>query len=161
MRTEPRPIRMVTRPSQPRSWHMGCKPPKTWGCARRGELTLTKPCRAGRIIPGTAETGTVALREGPVSSLPQGIPPWVPMRCGSSTRPALPGHSDSWRPLRIDNMGIVTVRRWSRAPRVATCRGSCSVETQLRDIAILALIGLLLVLTLQAMWHTSPRRRRR
>jgi hypothetical protein len=35
------------------------------------------------------------------------------------------------------------------------------VETQLRDIAILALIALLIVLTLQAMWLTSDRRRDR
>jgi hypothetical protein len=35
------------------------------------------------------------------------------------------------------------------------------METQLRDIAILALIALLFVLTLQAMWHTNPRRRDR
>jgi hypothetical protein len=35
------------------------------------------------------------------------------------------------------------------------------VESQLRDIAILALLGLLMVLTLQAMWLTSERRRHR
>ena len=35
------------------------------------------------------------------------------------------------------------------------------METQLRDIAILALLGLLMVLTLQAMWLTSERRRNR
>jgi hypothetical protein len=35
------------------------------------------------------------------------------------------------------------------------------METQLRDIAILALLGLLIVLTLQAMWVTSERRRDR
>jgi len=51
--------------------------------------------------------------------------------------------------------------RRSRAPRSRLCRGSCIVETQLRDIAILALIALLIVLTLQAMWLTSDRRRDR
>ena len=35
------------------------------------------------------------------------------------------------------------------------------MESQLRDIAILALIALLIVLTLQAMWLTSERRRDR
>ena len=33
-----------------------------------------------------------------------------------------------------------------------------AVETQLRDVAILAMIGLLLVLTLQVLWLTSGRR---
>jgi hypothetical protein len=35
------------------------------------------------------------------------------------------------------------------------------VETQLRDIAILALIALLIVLTVQGLWLTGPRRRDR
>jgi hypothetical protein len=35
------------------------------------------------------------------------------------------------------------------------------VETQLRDIAILAAIALLFVLTLQGLWLTSPKRRHR
>ena len=35
------------------------------------------------------------------------------------------------------------------------------MENQLRDIAILALIALLIVLTLQGLWLTSPRRRDR
>ena len=62
--------------------------------------------------------------------------------------------------MRIDTTPMVGFRR-SRAPRSRLCRGSCIVETQLRDIAILALIALLIVLTLQAMWLTSDRRRDR
>lgn len=49
----------------------------------------------------------------------------------------------------------------SRAPREATvqlCPWETSVETQLRDVAILAMIGLLFVLTLQVLSMTGARR---
>ena len=56
----------------------------------------------------------------------------------------------------------VWLRSIKRVPReIVACRGSCPVETQLRDIAILVLIALLFVLTLQALWLTSERRRTR
>jgi hypothetical protein len=54
------------------------------------------------------------------------------------------------------------LRSIERVPRESLrAVGDCPVETQLRDIAILALIALLFVLTLQAMWLTSDRRRTR
>lgn len=56
----------------------------------------------------------------------------------------------------------VWLRSIERVPRESLrAVGDCPVETQLRDIAILALIALLFVLTLQAMWLTSDRRRTR
>jgi len=54
--------------------------------------------------------------------------------------------------------------RLHRVPREDSCNsvpvGDPLVEAQLRDVAVLAMIALLFVLTLQVLWLTGDRRRR-
>jgi hypothetical protein len=62
--------------------------------------------------------------------------------------------------VRLDNGGY-RCGPSSRVPRElfrTVVSVGDAVETQLRDLAILAMIGLLLVLTLQVLWLTSGRR---